>query len=149
MLASFARAHDWAGLEVNLTHRMKMASVASTAPSHMSAQVAATLRSWWMPALRLAADAPIEVIVARLNGWQVIQEPDGRLTVLLGDVPEGFADQAVREQLEVALAGQGARVPAIEVKRVKAIAKTAAGKASLIQATRPATTAVGSVASPR
>ena len=70
VLASFARAHEWAGLKVSLTHRMKMASVASTTPWHMSAQVGATLKSWWMPALRLAASEPLQSIVAQLNEWQ-------------------------------------------------------------------------------
>jgi putative adenylate-forming enzyme len=70
VLASFARAHEWAGIKVSLTHRMKMASVASVSPWHMSAQVGATLKSWWMPALRLAASEPLETIVQRLNAWQ-------------------------------------------------------------------------------
>ncbi|MCZ7574359.1 MAG: hypothetical protein M5U01_37895 [Ardenticatenaceae bacterium] len=70
ILASFARAHEWAGVSVSLTHRMKMASVASTTPWHMSAQVGATLRSWWMPALRLAASEPLPEIVRQLNAWQ-------------------------------------------------------------------------------
>ncbi|MEK7786982.1 MAG: phenylacetate--CoA ligase family protein, partial [Chloroflexota bacterium] len=70
VLASFARSHEWAGIRVNLTHRMKMASVASISPWHMSAQVGATLKSWWMPALRLAASEPLETIVQRLNDWQ-------------------------------------------------------------------------------
>jgi putative adenylate-forming enzyme len=70
VLASFARAHEWAGVEVSLTHRMKMASVASVSPRHMSAQVGATLKSWWMPALRLAASEPLSDIVQCLNNWQ-------------------------------------------------------------------------------
>lgn len=70
VLASFARAHEWAGVSVRLTHRMKMASVASVSPWHMSAQVGATLRSWWMPALRLAASTPLPELVSRLNDWQ-------------------------------------------------------------------------------
>ncbi len=69
-LASFARAHEWAGVKVSLSHRMKMASVASTTPWHMSAQVGATLKSWWMPALRLAASEPLETIVQKLNEWK-------------------------------------------------------------------------------
>lgn len=69
-LASFARSHEWAGLKISLTHRMKMASVASTAPWHMSARAGATLRSWWMPALRLAASEPVDNIVEQLNEWQ-------------------------------------------------------------------------------
>jgi phenylacetate-CoA ligase len=70
VLASFARAHEWAGAEISLSHSMKMASVASTTPWHMSARVAATLRSRWMPALRLAASEPVESIVLQLNEWQ-------------------------------------------------------------------------------
>ncbi len=70
VLASFARSHEWAGIKVNLTHRMKMASVASVSPWHMSAQVGETLKSWWMPALRLAASQPLPEIVRQLNEWQ-------------------------------------------------------------------------------
>lgn len=70
VLASFARAHEWAGVKVSLTHRMKMAAVASTTPWHMSAQVGTTLQSWWMPALRLGASEPLATIVGRLNDWQ-------------------------------------------------------------------------------
>jgi putative adenylate-forming enzyme len=70
ILASFARAHEWAGAKVSLTHRMKMASVASISPWHMSAQVGAAVKSWWMPALRLAATEPLPEIVRQLNDWQ-------------------------------------------------------------------------------
>jgi putative adenylate-forming enzyme len=70
ILASFARAHEWAGANVNLRHRMKMASVASVSPWHMSAQVGKTLDSWWLPALRLAATETLPVIVSQLNEWQ-------------------------------------------------------------------------------
>lgn len=70
ILASFARAHEWAGANVNLRHRMKMASVASVSPWHMSAQIGRTLNSWWMPALRFAATEPLPAIVRRLNEWQ-------------------------------------------------------------------------------
>jgi putative adenylate-forming enzyme len=70
VLASFARAHEWAGTRIGLTHRMKMASVASISPWHMSAQVGATLKSWWMPALRLAASEPLPDLVRQLNAYQ-------------------------------------------------------------------------------
>lgn len=69
-LASFARGYEWAGLRVNLAHRRKMAVVASTTPWHMSAQAGATLQSWWVPTLRLAASEPMESLVRRLNAWQ-------------------------------------------------------------------------------
>jgi putative adenylate-forming enzyme len=70
VLASFARGHEWSGITVNLLHRMKMATVASISPWHMSSQVGATVKSWWMPSLRLAASEPLPEIVRRLNEWQ-------------------------------------------------------------------------------
>ncbi len=70
VMATFARGHEWAGGLINLQHRMKMASVASTTPWHMSSQVGMTLSSVWMPALRLAASDPLPNIVERLNAFQ-------------------------------------------------------------------------------
>jgi len=70
VLASFARGHEWSGVRIRLTHRMKMASVASISPWHMSSQVGATVKSLWMPTLRMAASDPLPEIVQRLNAWQ-------------------------------------------------------------------------------
>ncbi|HEX7976642.1 MAG TPA: AMP-binding protein [Anaerolineales bacterium] len=75
--AGFGRAHEWAGVPMTPTHRMKMASVASLtigSPWHMSAQVATTVRGgWmnaWMPTLSLDAAQPLAQIVQQLNDWQ-------------------------------------------------------------------------------
>ena len=70
VLASFARAREWAGISLDLSHRVKTATIASTTPFHMSTRVNATAHSWWMPELRLAASEPLEGIVERLNAWQ-------------------------------------------------------------------------------
>lgn len=70
ILASVARAHDWAGVHVGVTHRMRLAEVASTAPWHLSTRVGVTLDSPWVPALRLPASEPLDVLVQRLNGWR-------------------------------------------------------------------------------
>lgn len=70
VLASFARAQEWAGIKLDLTHRVKMATVASTTPFHMSARVNATVGSWWRPTLYLAASDPPAQIVEQLNRWQ-------------------------------------------------------------------------------
>jgi len=77
VLASFGRAHEWAGVPMMPTHRMKMASVAaltSGSPWHASAQIAATAQSWWMrawmPTLSFDAAQPLAEIVQQLNGWQ-------------------------------------------------------------------------------
>lgn len=96
ILASFARAHEWAGVSVSLTHRMKMASVASTTPWHMSAQVGATLKSWWMPALRLAASEPLPEIVRHLNAWQ----PE--MLVAYASMARILADEQLAGRLQIA-----------------------------------------------
>jgi phenylacetate-CoA ligase len=70
MLASAFRAFKWAGIKMKLTHRVKMAMLASTTPFHMSGQGGATLGNWWMPIMSLAASEPVASIVERLNAWQ-------------------------------------------------------------------------------
>lgn len=77
VLATFGRAHEWAGVPMVPTHRMKMASVASLtsgSPWHVSAQMAATAKSWWMrawmPTLSFDAAQPLAEMVRQLNSWQ-------------------------------------------------------------------------------
>ena len=77
VLASFGRAHEWAGVPMVPTHRMKMASVAALnlgSPWHASAQMAASAKSWWMqawmPTLSFDAAQPLAEIVRKLNDWQ-------------------------------------------------------------------------------
>jgi putative adenylate-forming enzyme len=77
VVASLGRAHEWSGVPMTPTHRMKMASVASLtsgSPWHMGAQVAKTFNSplmrAWMPTLSFDAAQPLEEIVQQLNDWQ-------------------------------------------------------------------------------
>ncbi len=70
VLGSFARAREWGGVKLDLTHRVKTATVASTSAFHMSTRVNATAHSWWMPEIRLAASEPLESIIQQLNAWQ-------------------------------------------------------------------------------
>ena len=77
VIATLGRAHEWAGVPMTPTHRMKMASVASLtsgSPWHMSAQVAKTFNSRWMracmPTLSFDAAQPLAEIIQRLNDWQ-------------------------------------------------------------------------------
>jgi phenylacetate-coenzyme A ligase PaaK-like adenylate-forming protein len=69
-----------------------------------------------------------------VSGWQVIQEDDDGLTVLLSGAREGVSEAAVTAALSQALTENGAAVPRLDLKRVTAIPKTAAGKAPLIRA---------------
>ena len=70
ILASFARGQEWSGVRINLTHRQRMATVASISPWHVSSLVAATVKSWWRPSLRLPASQPLSQTVQQLNDWQ-------------------------------------------------------------------------------
>jgi putative adenylate-forming enzyme len=70
VLASFARGQEWSGIRINLARRQRMATVASISPWHMSSQVAATVKSWWRPSLRLPASQPLSKTVDELNEWQ-------------------------------------------------------------------------------
>jgi phenylacetate-CoA ligase len=70
ILASYARANQWAGINAGLLHPVRMAVVSSTAPWHQSARVAATLHSPLVDSHRLDAAAPPAQIVARLNELQ-------------------------------------------------------------------------------
>ena len=69
-----------------------------------------------------------------VSGWQVAQQSDNGLLVLLTGVRDGLADDALVDRLARSLAQEGAHVPYIRVQRVEAIPKTAAGKAPLIKA---------------
>jgi putative adenylate-forming enzyme len=69
-----------------------------------------------------------------VSGWQVIQEADDALTILLSGVRQELVEAALENQLAVAFAAQGVRVPRITVKQVDAIPKSASGKAPLIKA---------------
>jgi phenylacetate-CoA ligase len=67
------------------------------------------------------------------GGWQIVQEPNERLTVLIKGVGEGSADDALVEALREELTAQGVIAPRVEVRRVEAIPRTALGKAPLIK----------------
>jgi phenylacetate-CoA ligase len=70
VLASFARGPAWSGTTIHLNHRTKAASIASSAPWHMSTRASATVKSWWVPTLHLAASEPLAHMVRQLNDWQ-------------------------------------------------------------------------------
>jgi phenylacetate-coenzyme A ligase PaaK-like adenylate-forming protein len=68
--------------------------------------------------------------------WQVVQEADG-LDILLSGAPKDFLDEKLADDLRLALAAHGARVPAIRVRRVPAIPRSATGKAPLFKSNLP------------
>lgn len=70
MMASYARAQEWAGVAAGLTRKVKMAVVSSRTPWHASARVGATAQSRFVPTIRLEASEPLAANVARLNEFQ-------------------------------------------------------------------------------
>jgi phenylacetate-CoA ligase len=50
VIASYARANEWAGVRAGLRHRTRMAVVSSTTAWHQSSRVAASVRSRWSTA---------------------------------------------------------------------------------------------------
>jgi phenylacetate-coenzyme A ligase PaaK-like adenylate-forming protein len=69
VLASYARANDWAGLLTWPLHPVRVAVVSSRRPTHQSAAVGASLHSSVVPTLRLDATAPLASAVAALNDF--------------------------------------------------------------------------------
>ena len=70
MLASFARSQEWSGICISLTHRQRMATVASISPWHMSSQVSVTMKSWRRPSLRIPASQALSKTIEELNQWR-------------------------------------------------------------------------------
>jgi putative adenylate-forming enzyme len=70
VLASYARANDWAHVRAGLTHRLRLAVVSSRTPWHQSALVGKTLESPFVHALRLDATAPLQETLEQLNRFQ-------------------------------------------------------------------------------
>ena len=69
VLASYARANDWAGVPVGLTKPLTMAVVSSRNPTHQSALVGASLASRLVPTLRLDAITPMAEQIRALNDF--------------------------------------------------------------------------------
>ena len=84
------------GRQVHPDERAKTATVASTAPFHMSSRVNSTAHSWWMPEIRLAASEPLETIIERLNDWQ----PE--VLIAYASMMRLLADEQLEGRLQVA-----------------------------------------------
>lgn len=70
VVASYARAQDWAGIEANLLRRTRLGVVSSRIPWHQSALVSMSVDSMFVPVRRFDATAPLGEIVEGLNDWQ-------------------------------------------------------------------------------
>jgi phenylacetate-coenzyme A ligase PaaK-like adenylate-forming protein len=70
VLASFLRSYEWLEGPSVLPPRIKVASIVSPTPWHMSRRGGATLEARWLPTLRLFANDPVETMVRKLNSRQ-------------------------------------------------------------------------------
>jgi putative adenylate-forming enzyme len=75
--------------------------------------------------------------IVPVSGWQVVQQADNGLVVLLSGARSGMSDEALVDQMSKSLTQEGAHVPYVRALHVPEIPKTASGKAPLIQAYSP------------
>lgn len=68
-----------------------------------------------------------------VSGWQVVQETDSSLTVLLSGANNDIRDDMLSDAIQKELALEGAVIPLIKVQHVTEIPKNASGKAPLIK----------------
>ncbi len=70
VIASYARAQEWAGIVPSLRHPVRLAVVSTTKAWHQSARVGASVRSPLAPTIRLDATAAMPDTVDQLNAFQ-------------------------------------------------------------------------------
>jgi phenylacetate-CoA ligase len=95
IIASYARANEWAGIRAGLTRRVSMAVVSSTTAWHQSSRVAATVRGPFVHSVRLDAAAPLAEIVERLNDLR----PD--VLVAYASMVRALADEQLAGRLRI------------------------------------------------
>ena len=69
VIASYARAQEWAGITADLVRRTRIGVVSSRIPWHQSALVGMSVDSPFVPVRRFDATAPLDETVAGLNEW--------------------------------------------------------------------------------
>jgi phenylacetate-CoA ligase len=96
VIASYARANEWAGVRARLRHRTRMVVVSSTTAWHQSSRVAASVRSPLVDSTRLDAADPLPDIVDRLNTL--------RPEVLIGyaSMIRALAEEQLANRLQIA-----------------------------------------------
>lgn len=71
-----------------------------------------------------------------VSGWQIVQDADDHLAVLLSGVRDELVDTTLVHTLTQSLISEGVYAPTIQIQRVPVIPKTNSGKAPLIKAYR-------------
>ena len=68
-----------------------------------------------------------------ISGWQVIQETESTLKVLLSGVRNDIRDEAVSDAIRRELTAEGVMIPLIKVQHIAEIPKNSSGKAPLVK----------------
>jgi hypothetical protein len=71
-----------------------------------------------------------------VKGWQIVQEPNNTIRVLVVGPSDDFLDSNLIGALSDALIGQNVRTPTVQVERVQSLAHSQLGKTFLIKALR-------------
>jgi phenylacetate-coenzyme A ligase PaaK-like adenylate-forming protein len=71
-----------------------------------------------------------------ISGWQVVQEVDSSLTILLRGARNDFRDEAVADAIRKELTSEGVLVPPLKIQHVVEIPKNTSGKTPLIKSLR-------------
>ena len=95
IIASYARAQEWAGIDARITKRTRLAVVSSRVPWHQSARVAASVDTPFVPVRRFDATQPLADIVAGLNEWQ----PDN--LVVYASMSRVLAEEQLAGRLQI------------------------------------------------
>ena len=74
--------------------------------------------------------------IVPVSGWQLIQQADDGLVVLLAGAGNALPDETLVSRIKSSLAQEGAQVSYVRLQHVPEIPKTASGKAPLIKAFR-------------
>jgi putative adenylate-forming enzyme len=96
VLASYARAMQWAGVGAGLLHRPRIGVVSSRVPWHQSARVGATLETRIAPVRRLDATDPLVDITEGLNQF------DPEVLVAYASMTRVLAEEQLAGRLRVA-----------------------------------------------
>lgn len=113
VLASFTRYERHIGSFWGAIRRPRLAVVSSSTPWHLSARLGATVRSSWLPVLRLDVGEPLDGMVRQLNAWkpQILATYASMAGILAGE------QQAGRLQIAPARIVSSAEVLTEELRR--------------------------------
>jgi len=137
----FSRTQPLIRYELNDSVRLSMESCTSGLPFAILESIQGRIEDTLYVPAKSGGRVAIQSLVFNrimdilpLSGWQVTQNADDTLTVLISGARDAINDSELEITLRRALIEQGALVPDIKVQRISTIPKTTSGKTPLIKA---------------